>query len=44
MLNDRKQMIAATKFEQQTLISMLDDGDVVNDPMLTIRESKQVQS
>lgn len=43
MFNDLKQMIAATKFEQQALISMLDEGDVVNDPMLTIRESKQVQ-
>lgn len=40
MLNDLKQMIAATKFEQQALISMLDDGDVVNDPMLTIREAR----
>lgn len=40
MVDDLKQMIAASKFEQETLLAMLNDGDVVNDPLLAIREAR----
>ncbi len=43
MVDDLKQMMIATKFEQETLLAMLNDGDVVSDPLLTIREAKQDQ-
>ncbi len=40
MVGDLKQMIAASKFEQETLLAMLNDGDVVSDPLLAIREAR----
>lgn len=41
MVGDLKQMIAASKFEQETLLAMLNDGDVVSDPLLAIREARR---
>jgi len=39
MLDNLKHMMAATKAEATALLDMLGEGDIVNDPLLVIREA-----
>lgn len=39
MVNDLRLMISASKFEQDALASMLNEGDVVENPLLAIHEA-----